>query len=178
MVILAPCQDNEVFETCGTACETTCENLNQDPAPCTMQCKEGCFCEDGFVKDGKEWTVRKLRQKNNSSLGAMAYSRGIWHDGVPSGNSAWWRTLGELGMMAYPQGTRHDRVPSGNLAWWRTLGEPKILESLKWSMAISTAKRTTVSVNLSNLSATWVLLHVYKNRKLGLYWPLFNGWDL
>ncbi|XP_077284921.1 zonadhesin-like [Arctopsyche grandis] len=43
-----PCSNpNEVFKTCGTKCQPTCD----DRTPvCTKDCAEGCFCKDGFIR--------------------------------------------------------------------------------------------------------------------------------
>ena len=44
------CTDpNSTFNSCGTACEATCDNPN--PMMCTKDCVVGCFCNAGFVKD-------------------------------------------------------------------------------------------------------------------------------
>ncbi|CAL2042395.1 unnamed protein product [Caenorhabditis brenneri] len=44
------CNANEVFRSCGTACEPTCNN--QNPQMCTLQCISNvCQCNTGFVRD-------------------------------------------------------------------------------------------------------------------------------
>ena len=45
------CPDGMVFRSCGTACPTTCDNLNEDIS-CTRQCVQGCFCASGTVLNG------------------------------------------------------------------------------------------------------------------------------
>ncbi|XP_037041474.1 von Willebrand factor-like isoform X6 [Bradysia coprophila] len=44
------CALNQVYTTCGTACPLTCENYNNPPQFCTMQCVVGCECNKGYVK--------------------------------------------------------------------------------------------------------------------------------
>uniref|UniRef100_A0A7I4Z5N6 TIL domain-containing protein n=1 Tax=Haemonchus contortus TaxID=6289 RepID=A0A7I4Z5N6_HAECO len=43
------CGPNEVFDTCGSACEPSCRNPN--PTICTLQCVVGCRCRQGFFRD-------------------------------------------------------------------------------------------------------------------------------
>uniref|UniRef100_A0A1I7TYX0 TIL domain-containing protein n=1 Tax=Caenorhabditis tropicalis TaxID=1561998 RepID=A0A1I7TYX0_9PELO len=43
------CPPNEVFRSCGTACEPTCQNPK--PSICTLQCiVDVCQCKQGFVR--------------------------------------------------------------------------------------------------------------------------------
>ena len=44
------CGANQVFTTCGTACEDTCDNYLDESRVCTMNCVTGCFCEGGKVR--------------------------------------------------------------------------------------------------------------------------------
>ncbi|XP_029047765.1 chymotrypsin inhibitor-like [Osmia bicornis bicornis] len=44
------CGVNEEFKSCGSACEPSCAKPKVDI--CTMQCKIGCQCKDGFVRSG------------------------------------------------------------------------------------------------------------------------------
>ena len=46
-VLSLECPKNEHFDTCGTSCEDTCEAVDK---PCTKECVEGCFCDDGLVR--------------------------------------------------------------------------------------------------------------------------------
>lgn len=45
------CPVNSHYESCGTACPTTCETLFTS-GPCTLQCVERCQCDQGFVLHG------------------------------------------------------------------------------------------------------------------------------
>lgn len=47
------CPDNSHFRDCGTNCEPTCSNYQNTPPYCNnkYQCKRGCFCNYGFVRD-------------------------------------------------------------------------------------------------------------------------------
>ncbi|GIY83333.1 papilin [Caerostris extrusa] len=49
------CGENERYSHCGTACPLTCDNYDNPPQICTLQCKIGCECKEGFVRnaDGK-----------------------------------------------------------------------------------------------------------------------------
>ncbi|VDM81054.1 unnamed protein product [Strongylus vulgaris] len=42
------CGKNEIFTTCGSACEPTCNKPL--PTICTMQCVVGCQCKPGFKR--------------------------------------------------------------------------------------------------------------------------------
>ncbi|KAF9956899.1 hypothetical protein BGZ72_002370 [Mortierella alpina] len=44
------CGKNEVFNDCGSSCPATCENINNPPAACTLNCVVGCFCEAGLIR--------------------------------------------------------------------------------------------------------------------------------
>lgn len=42
------CKDNESFNTCGSACEPSCDAPS--PSFCTLQCVVGCQCNSGFYR--------------------------------------------------------------------------------------------------------------------------------
>ena len=43
---------NEIFDSCGTNCETDC--ANPGPLRCDKSCKSGCFCKPGYIRNNKE----------------------------------------------------------------------------------------------------------------------------
>lgn len=43
-------RSHEVYNTCGSACPSDCDNYKNPPA-CTRQCVAGCFCEAGYVRN-------------------------------------------------------------------------------------------------------------------------------
>ncbi|RWS24098.1 chymotrypsin inhibitor-like protein [Leptotrombidium deliense] len=45
------CRRGEVFQSCGTACETTCANIHNPPRYCTYQCISKCFCRQGLIRN-------------------------------------------------------------------------------------------------------------------------------
>nr|P56682.1 RecName: Full=Chymotrypsin inhibitor; AltName: Full=AMCI [Apis mellifera]1CCV_A Chain A, CHYMOTRYPSIN INHIBITOR [Apis mellifera] len=45
------CGPNEVFNTCGSACAPTC--AQPKTRICTMQCRIGCQCQEGFLRNGE-----------------------------------------------------------------------------------------------------------------------------
>ena len=44
------CGANEVYSWCGTSCEEECSKSDMF-RPCILKCVEGCFCQDGYVRD-------------------------------------------------------------------------------------------------------------------------------
>ncbi|XP_054166699.1 venom peptide SjAPI-2-like [Oppia nitens] len=48
--VLAQRCENGKFVTCGSACESTCQNHRNPPRACTLQCVRGCACNAGYVK--------------------------------------------------------------------------------------------------------------------------------
>ncbi|CAH1367023.1 unnamed protein product [Tenebrio molitor] len=53
------CQRNEEYQTCGSACQESC---NSGPNTfCTYQCGIGCFCRRGFKRNRSGSCVRPNR---------------------------------------------------------------------------------------------------------------------
>ncbi|CAI5451152.1 unnamed protein product [Caenorhabditis angaria] len=50
------CGDNETYQTCGSACEPSCDTPN--PSFCTLQCVIGCQCDTGYVRNSKKACVK------------------------------------------------------------------------------------------------------------------------
>ncbi|KAF7242403.1 IgGFc-binding protein [Varanus komodoensis] len=47
------CSLNSHYELCGNGCPATCHGLSA-PASCMASCKEGCYCDAGFVLSGDQ----------------------------------------------------------------------------------------------------------------------------
>ncbi|XP_048357601.1 IgGFc-binding protein-like [Sphaerodactylus townsendi] len=47
------CPRNSHYDLCGNGCPTTCHSLSA-PDGCQQSCKEGCYCNAGFVLSGDE----------------------------------------------------------------------------------------------------------------------------
>ncbi|XP_031844814.1 venom metalloprotease inhibitor-like [Nomia melanderi] len=41
---------NEEYQ-CGSACQTTCENLGEPCPIVNIRCNDGCYCKDGYARD-------------------------------------------------------------------------------------------------------------------------------
>uniref|UniRef100_A0A8C2WYZ8 VWFD domain-containing protein n=1 Tax=Cyclopterus lumpus TaxID=8103 RepID=A0A8C2WYZ8_CYCLU len=52
----AACPAHSQYKMCGTACPATC---GPQPKICTELCVEGCFCDPGYVHNGKECVIRE-----------------------------------------------------------------------------------------------------------------------
>ncbi|CAF1092511.1 unnamed protein product [Adineta ricciae] len=64
------CSKHEVYTTCGSACPLTCEDvINNTNKPCTLQCVQGCFCEEGYVRDTNKRgaCIKRDKCKSNDS---------------------------------------------------------------------------------------------------------------
>lgn len=62
------CPENEIFDSCGTACEANC---HYSPIICTEQCVAKCFCMEGFIRlipDGKCVPTRECECSPNEDL--------------------------------------------------------------------------------------------------------------
>ncbi|KAH7943402.1 hypothetical protein HPB52_007805 [Rhipicephalus sanguineus] len=54
------CRENEEWKTCvsSTCAEATCEKKTIGPE-CTLDCRRGCFCSQGFYRDSQRNCVRE-----------------------------------------------------------------------------------------------------------------------
>uniref|UniRef100_A0A914UHE6 TIL domain-containing protein n=1 Tax=Plectus sambesii TaxID=2011161 RepID=A0A914UHE6_9BILA len=50
-IAIDPCGENMHFKECGTTCPAYCNG--PESVICNKMCKNGCFCDDGFVLDRK-----------------------------------------------------------------------------------------------------------------------------
>ena len=53
------CDENQVYDPCGTPTEPTCENMysGYTPAVSSGMTVEGCFCPPGLVRNGNVFTT-------------------------------------------------------------------------------------------------------------------------
>lgn len=61
------CQQDEIYKTCGSPCEATCDNPNKSNVVCTQACREGCFCDNGFVRNQRSGLCILPKNCPNSS---------------------------------------------------------------------------------------------------------------
>ncbi|XP_033215594.1 cysteine-rich venom protein 6-like [Belonocnema kinseyi] len=47
-------EPNQVYDSCGSACPDTCSDLDIFSKPCSKNCKYGCRCKTGFVREGSD----------------------------------------------------------------------------------------------------------------------------
>uniref|UniRef100_A0A3B3T2S9 TIL domain-containing protein n=1 Tax=Paramormyrops kingsleyae TaxID=1676925 RepID=A0A3B3T2S9_9TELE len=45
------CPENSHYELCGSECGLTC-GYSSFNATCTQSCSEGCFCDEGYFRQG------------------------------------------------------------------------------------------------------------------------------
>ncbi|GBM17515.1 hypothetical protein AVEN_193794-1 [Araneus ventricosus] len=46
---ISACDDNQRHNSCGTACPVNCQNRNNPPKFCTLQCVPRCDCKPGYI---------------------------------------------------------------------------------------------------------------------------------
>ncbi|XP_053545819.1 von Willebrand factor-like [Bombina bombina] len=44
---------NEIYNSCGSSCEKTCDNRFNIDMVCTAECKPGCFCTEGYLRNSE-----------------------------------------------------------------------------------------------------------------------------
>ncbi|KAL6263156.1 hypothetical protein P5V15_005957 [Pogonomyrmex californicus] len=52
------CGKNEIFNNCGSSCQSTCQNPN--PPVCTLACVPGCECAPGYLRNAQNHCVSTL----------------------------------------------------------------------------------------------------------------------
>jgi len=57
-ILALQCESGLVYMPCGSPCEQTCENIgDEQEAYCSAaHCVEGCFCPDGYIRNGERVT--------------------------------------------------------------------------------------------------------------------------
>ncbi|KAJ1132142.1 hypothetical protein NDU88_010469 [Pleurodeles waltl] len=55
------CPSNAEYKDCGGACPFTCQDVanNTTSKVCTLECKIGCFCKEGYVLNSNECVLKK-----------------------------------------------------------------------------------------------------------------------
>ncbi|ELU11205.1 hypothetical protein CAPTEDRAFT_31267, partial [Capitella teleta] len=48
------CAENEHYEGCGPVCEPSCADPDALGCKDNDSCEEGCFCNDGYLREGQE----------------------------------------------------------------------------------------------------------------------------
>ncbi|XP_072011165.1 serine protease inhibitor swm-1-like isoform X1 [Engystomops pustulosus] len=51
--IVQKCPKNQVWNDCGSACPTTCDNVGIKGRICTMNCVRGCVCQSPYILSGE-----------------------------------------------------------------------------------------------------------------------------
>ncbi|XP_076651524.1 venom metalloprotease inhibitor-like [Halictus rubicundus] len=49
---------NEEY-ACGSACQTTCDNMGQPCPIVNIRCNDGCYCKEGYARDCRGNCIRK-----------------------------------------------------------------------------------------------------------------------
>ncbi|CAO3570984.1 unnamed protein product [Mortierella alpina] len=57
------CGKNEVYNSCGSACPITCDNINNMPRICTLNCVQGCYCAPGLLRRRDGQCVKEFHCK-------------------------------------------------------------------------------------------------------------------
>uniref|UniRef100_A0A2M4DM06 Putative salivary secreted serine protease inhibitor n=1 Tax=Anopheles darlingi TaxID=43151 RepID=A0A2M4DM06_ANODA len=52
------CRKEESYHRCGSGCERTCLNQKKWNDPCEKPCIDGCFCNEGFLRDAAGDCIR------------------------------------------------------------------------------------------------------------------------
>ena len=60
------CTVNETYRACGNPSEPTCGNLSYIKAVSIYNCKEGCVCNKGYVRDPRNGFCILIQDCENS----------------------------------------------------------------------------------------------------------------
>ncbi|RWS22447.1 scavenger receptor cysteine-rich protein-like protein [Leptotrombidium deliense] len=87
------CGENQVFDSCGTTCPTTCENKDEQDGICTDDCQVGCRCKDGYVLHGGKCILPKQcppMKKQQNKPKKQQQDNSLWEKPKKCGKNEHW----------------------------------------------------------------------------------------